>query len=120
MRQLESCEIEGGYRKLCGALLVHAALSLSTRGSRRGDSYGNELSRQKDAADEWLDGGVGRITFEEACEAVDMDSDYVRTAMDKYLSSPQRFRKKPWMRRNGGATSFVPINPVKPESSPSS
>jgi hypothetical protein len=112
-------ELEGAYRKLCGAMLVQTALSLSTRAAHRKDDYGEEMGYQKEASRRWLDGGVGRITFEEACDAVDMAPDYVRNGMEDYLSSSRRFKKRPWMRRNGGARTFLPITPVDPESSPS-
>ena len=117
---LEACELEGGYRKLCGAILIHTALSLGTRAASRGDGYGEELASQKSAAAEWVDGGVGRITFEEACDAIDMAPDYVRTGLKSYLKSPRRFKKQPWRRRRNEVVNVLPaITPEEPEPYPS-
>lgn len=95
--ELEGHEIEGGYRRLCGAMLVQAALVLSTRPPARDNPYGKEWVRQRDAARDWVDGGDAALPFAEACLALDMDEDYVRAGIER---ARQTTKTIPWQRRN--------------------
>jgi hypothetical protein len=95
--ELSGAELDGAYRRLCGAVLVQAALSLGPidRSQIIGDreAYKRERVSQKSTARRWLEGGVGAITFEEACMALDMDEDFVREGIEKHATSGQDRRR---------------------------
>jgi hypothetical protein len=89
-------EIEGAYRRLCGAMLVQAAVVLSTRPANGDKSYAIENQRQREVARDWIDGAPAVLPFGEACDAVDMDEDYVRKGIQFAVDNRGTM---PWQRR---------------------
>ena len=97
-------ELEGGYRRLCGALLVAAATSMNESARRQmrmwgRDSYYEEVIKQREVARGWVDGGTGTITFEEACNAIDWEPCRMRAEMAKHCGPGKRTRKTVSRRR---------------------
>jgi len=84
-------EIEGGYRRLCASLLVSSAYALAenTRGiqpdrRRPVAPFLRQVRRQREVAREWVEGGIGVLTFEEACLAIDVEPDRMRADLRKH------------------------------------
>lgn len=71
----------GGWKRLCCAMLVQTASTLSRQGKR--DSCGNpwNVAEERKEAILWLEGGVGTVTFEDVCETLDLDPDWARDKM---------------------------------------
>jgi hypothetical protein len=78
---LSRIELDGAYRRLCGALLYHASSALV--------NGGDEAS-----ANRWLEGECGAIPFDEACEACDLDPAVARNRLADYVRSGQRRRRR--------------------------
>lgn len=77
--ELDCCareELEYAWRSLCAMMLVRTASSLGRSASRRKSD-----ALQKKTAKSWLEGGVGMVTFESACCAVDLCPDNTREAI---------------------------------------
>jgi len=75
--EIDACareEIEYAWRSLCATMLMRTASCLSRSANRRKSDV-----LQKKTATNWLEGGVGLITFELACDGVDMNSDELRS-----------------------------------------
>jgi hypothetical protein len=106
LSHLSGEEIEGGYRRLCGALLVTAATALCQRPRRvwPSDTYRQELARQEEVARRWSKGGVGVLTFEEACEAIDWEPAAMREEMGRHCIPGARTRKTVSRRGRGPQT----------------
>lgn len=96
MTDLTGDELVGGWLKLCGSLIGHAAESLgSTRlspvSSKSGHIYRLEAALSRRVAAGWVNGAPAVVPFEEACEILGWSEDYARRAFDKYL---QKRREK--------------------------
>ncbi len=65
--RLTGDEIEGAYRILCAAMLTRAAQEICTRTAPNEEGYA-----RKRAARNWLYCGTGVITFQEACDAMNL------------------------------------------------
>lgn len=66
LQLLEPEEVEGGWRSLCGAILLRTTQELGLGSVTKGQIENRRVARQ------WLFGG-GLITFDEACAACGMD-----------------------------------------------
>jgi hypothetical protein len=84
-------EIEGGYRRLCASLLVSSAYAMAenTRGiqpdKRRAVApFLRQVRKQREVAREWVNGGIGALTFEECCDAIDVQPDRMRADLQKH------------------------------------
>lgn len=115
---LSGAEIDGAYRRLCGAMLVQTAAVLSDRllsaaRSKASVYYRSELSKQKSHARAWMSGESAVLPFRECCEALDLDEDTVREGIETFVRSPSSVIKR-W-RKGAGKTSARPINPCGPE-----
>jgi hypothetical protein len=88
LNNLTAEELEGGYRRLCGSLLIAAAYARAAPHRHRTAEalkrpFIVETMRQRATAVAWIDGG-GRITFDEACDAIGVAPDRMRADMDRY------------------------------------
>jgi len=83
LSHLSRAEVAAGYRRICGAVLIQAALSLRRTSAVRDaiDKYSLDRHYDRVSAERWVAGGDAQIPFEEACEALDMQPDYVRDRM---------------------------------------
>lgn len=82
-------EIAGAYRSICAMLLLRTA-NVFLRPARAR----NQEAQQKKTAREWLQGKVGIITFDEACQAIDVDPEMMRQKMLERASKHQFLPKK--------------------------
>jgi hypothetical protein len=80
-------EVEGGFRTLCGAMLLRAAQELGTVGCCSKYSV-----RNKQAARGWLFKQEGLITFTEACEACNI---HRQAYLDGIVEYTDRLRANP-------------------------
>jgi hypothetical protein len=92
---LERHELDGAWRRLCGAMIGQAALSLGSREfapcrSKNGAFYRGLMAEYRTVARAWIEGGDALIPFEEACEAIDLNPEYALRGIEKYLSAPDR------------------------------
>lgn len=85
LEQRESDEIAAAYRAICAMLIVKSATTTSKPSRLR-----KMEATQKIAARDWLQGGSGLITFEEACEALDVDPDMARRGIDAHAEAAER------------------------------
>ncbi len=92
---LERHELDGAWRRLCAAMLGHAALSLGQRQwaacrSRSGAQYRCNMAEYRNASRDWIEGGEAVIPFDEACEAIDLEPEYVLRGIERYAASPDQ------------------------------
>jgi hypothetical protein len=76
---LDDITLMGGWRLLCVSAMHYCVRSfveerqMNSQGKGFSTKYRwSEGRRQKSDAEKWMDGGVGSITFEDACEAMDV------------------------------------------------
>ena len=89
-------ELAGGWIRLCGALIGHAADALTNKplpavSSKSGLEYRMSMSDRRRVAAAWVNGDPAVVPFAEAVEQLGWSEDYARRAFDKYLRS----RRKP-------------------------
>lgn len=93
----------GGWRMLCAGLLVQAVQRLEAEGLRAGSpkymtgADGGNLKEsvfQRREAKQWVDGGIGTITFEDCCEALGVDAERARKSIAKHCSEPTHRSKR--------------------------
>jgi hypothetical protein len=88
LRSLSNAEIEGGYRSLCGAMLLRAAQELGLRTQPK-----KICVEAKKISRAWLFRGGGVISFSEACEACSMDQRKILSQIveysDRLLANPR-------------------------------
>lgn len=94
LNNLTAEEIEGGYRRLCGSLLVSTAYALAERPraqcpGREMRPFIKEVQRQREVARDWLDGG-GTLTFDECCLALDVEPDRMRADLLRHCQPGTR------------------------------
>ena len=87
-RELTTDELEGGFRRLCGSLLIAAAYAKAAPHRHRTAEalkrpFIVETMRQRATAVAWIDGG-GRITFDECCDAIGVAPDRMRADMERH------------------------------------
>lgn len=82
-------EIAGAYRSICAMLLLRTANVVLRPARTR-----NMEAQQKKTAREWLQGNRGIITFEEACQAIDVDPSSMRRQMLDRVREHQYLPKK--------------------------
>jgi len=92
---LERHELDGAWRRLCAAMLGHAALSLGQRQwaacrSKSGAQYRGSMAEFRTASRGWIEGGEAVIPFAEACEAIDLEPEYVLRGIEKYAANPDQ------------------------------
>lgn len=79
LSSLTGDEIEGGYRSLCGAMLLRAAQELGIK-----KQYRKMAIRARKTSRAWLFQDAGIIQFAEACEACGMDRQRLLNQMVEY------------------------------------
>ena len=78
--------IEMAWRRLCTDLINSAALTIG-KGYRHADlGSAEERAYARQCAQRWLNGGIGTITFEQACDAVDCDPETSRRLIKKFIA----------------------------------
>lgn len=85
LEQRDSDEIAAAYRAICAMLIVKSATTTSRPSRLR-----KIEAKQKIAAQNWLLGGQGLITFEEACEALDVDPGRARKGIQAHAEAVER------------------------------
>ena len=101
---LDNYATAGGWRLLCAGMLLQAVqraeessklyksgkfgMGYSWRNSRKGAD--KEIVKQRVQAREWLDGGIGTVTFEECCETLELDPGMVRQKVLQYCREGKR------------------------------
>ena len=83
-------ELIGGWRLLCSNMLYHAIES-------RCSSHCVGKKELTFAAERWIKGKVGQVTFEDCCEAMNLDPEVTRQNIRDYLKKPAR---KPAFKRD--------------------
>ncbi len=97
MRSPEEEMYAGGWKCLCAGVLLQAVQRLAHcpkihkagsgyRASGKSGLY-KEAVHQKMCAREWIQGGVGLITFEECCEAIGADPEWIRERVEECRDS---------------------------------
>lgn len=77
LSHLSSAEIAGSYRSLCGMMLVLTAIAFRRRSCMRKDEITLRATARK-----WLSNSGGVISFAEACDELNLDSDAAREAIE--------------------------------------
>lgn len=99
MEKIEDEIVCGGWRCLCIGVLVNAVQQIESNSKifrvdshRLGSSSGTdkEALANKKRAKEWLDGGVGLVTFEDCCAAMNIHPDKAREAILQRARSRRR------------------------------
>ena len=108
MKSLEHESMAGAWRCLCLNMMIQAVQRLEWESKlhrpgsvHRLDGNGGldkEVLHQRAAAKDWVDGGVGIVSFEECCESIGLDPEYVREAIDGFC---RRMKRKPQMLKRG-------------------
>jgi hypothetical protein len=98
----------GAWKALCAGVLLQAVRrveslrrgehALSFTINRAGGNCKEHISQKKEAV-EWLKGGVGEITFEDCCDALQIDSSRARKLIERHcLNSRTGRRGSTWRR----------------------
>lgn len=105
---IEDDVMTGAWRTLCVGVMLQAVqrLAAETNLFHRGaylktDGRGGnckERLHQRTGARAWLDGGVGLVTFEDCCAALEVDPDRAREKILAYCHARRRkqLRDNPW------------------------
>jgi hypothetical protein len=88
-------ELEGGWRRLCAAMIRSAADDMVERAlppvwSKSGLAYRVEQLSHRRVAAGWVNGQPAAVPFAEACDALNIDEDYARQRIDDYLAARNR------------------------------
>ncbi len=76
---LSATELGGAWRRLCGSLLIEAALACSNDRVDRSYRYSSRSEvNERIRAKKWIDGGFGIIMFDDACLSVNLEPDETR------------------------------------------
>ncbi len=70
-------ELAGAYRALCAMMIAQTAFTFRKRRCSRKD-----VAMERKAAERWLKEKCGTLTFAECCEALDVDCDRIRGALE--------------------------------------
>lgn len=100
MHDIDEEAIAGGWRALCigvlvqGVQRVEAASKLQKPGSKSklngNGGLDKEILKQRAIAKEWIKGGVGLVTFEDCCEAMEVDPDNARQKIEGWCYERRR------------------------------
>jgi hypothetical protein len=72
-------EIAGAYRCLCGMMLTQTVVAYRRRVSRSDDADAKRTAKR------WVSGEPGVISFSECCEALDLDMERAREALQSLV-----------------------------------
>jgi hypothetical protein len=100
MQTIEDAAVAGAWKSLCAGVMLHAVerLSAETKLHRPGSTYKTrgdsglykEKLHQKTYAKQWIEGGIGSITFEDCCESLGVDPGRVRSRIVEYCHERRR------------------------------
>ena len=103
---IEMDAMVGGWHYLCVGVMNQAVNRLSS--DRKlwggglvagrivsGGGADKESGRQREAAREWIKGGTGLVTFEDCCEALQVDPARAREMILKYAHDKRRVKPDP-------------------------
>lgn len=79
VQSLAPNEIAGAWRALCGMMLVHTASAFRKKARHRKEEVVASASAKK-----WVGGSMGRISFDECCDALDLDMNKAKKAMREF------------------------------------
>lgn len=79
VQSLAPNEIAGAWRALCGMMLVHTASAFRKKARHRKEEVIASASAKK-----WVGGSMGRISFDECCDALDLDTNKAKKAMREF------------------------------------
>ena len=79
LEPLCKAELEGGMRAICTLMVFRTCTALGRKTQPRMDAVA-----EKRAAQGWIEGGVGLVTFEQACEHLDVDAERARRQIKIY------------------------------------
>ena len=103
MVDVEGVVCAAGWRFLCAGMMLQAVQRMESENRAKirphymtGEQGGNvkETAYQRREAKQWLDGGVGVVTFEECCEALDVDCDRARRMIEGHCRSAVKRSKR--------------------------
>lgn len=94
MKTPEDEMIAGGWKCLCAGVLLQAVQRIRSerRMHKPGSKYrtkgtsglDKELLHQRSSARDWIEGGIGVITFEDCCDSVGVDPEEARRKIEEY------------------------------------
>jgi hypothetical protein len=88
--ELDAMTLYGGWKLLCVATLhqaVHNVVqerSIAAREAMRRSFGRPPVKERKTVTEAWMDGGVGAISFEDACECLSMSPEVAREKILNY------------------------------------
>ena len=104
-KSLDDLTVTGGWRLLCVGLMADATARIKEsrnlfRQARGLDHYSDKSFGmcQRDAwtaAERWIQGGVGTVTFEDACAVLEVAPEIARKKIEEYAYARRRDRPSP-------------------------
>jgi len=102
--EIDAAEAAGGWRLLCASILLQAVQRTEEstklyKAGRFGIGYDwqntrngadKERIKQRTQARDWLDGGIGVITYEECCEVLGLEPELFREKVMEWCRSRKR------------------------------
>jgi hypothetical protein len=83
LAELDRHEIEGAWRSLCAMMLWRTANLLTCKFTGNKD-----FAYQRSSALRWIDGrNVGTVSFDAACETLDLDAAFVREGLIRHADT---------------------------------
>ena len=103
---MDGATLQGAWRALCAGMLASAVDAMRKETSLLANTRHRKHWFKKDDvvcrgdAVKWLDGKRGLITYEDCCEALDVDPESLRSKIESYCHSQRRKPICPqWKRR---------------------
>lgn len=96
INKLDGQTIAGAWRALCAGMIAHAVeamraeTTLLIRTRERPHWFKKDETQCRKQSISWLDGGVGEVTYEECCEALDIDPDRLRKGIKEHCHKNRR------------------------------
>jgi len=88
---IEDATIRGAWYFLCVGVMLQAVVRASDGCSQWGTKSSRKIDKetiyQREAARRWIEGGIGTITFEDCCEALDVDPARAREKIQAHCRS---------------------------------
>lgn len=90
--ELDALTLAGGWKLLCVAIMHHTLIRLCEERNVFQRSW-HQTHVGESNAEEWMEGGVGAVTFDDCCAVLSVSPDVARTKMLAYAETQKR--KKP-------------------------
>ncbi len=104
-KSIDDLTIRGGWRMLCVGLMADATTRIKEarnlyRKARGIDhyacrSFGMMQRDSWEAAERWMQGGVGTVTFEDCCAVLEVAPEVARKKIEEYAHARRRDRPSP-------------------------